>query len=217
MLKNKYYNCYYRIIDKAKTRSIPKNIYSERHHIIPKCCGGNNAKENIIRLYPREHFICHLLLPKIYDNEFRFKLISAAWKLACMYQYRNVGEKLNSRTYEQLRNNVSVEMKLYRKLHPLSPPMLGKKHSKESVQKMRENHRGQVAWNRGIKHSEETKEKIRNKLTGNKNCSGRVLSEETKKKISLSEKGKLISKESTEKRLQTLFKNKEVERQNENL
>jgi len=37
--------------------------------------------------------------------------------------------------------------------------------------------------NYGSHHSEATKEKLRNASTGNKNCIGRVLSEETKRKI----------------------------------
>ena len=42
--------------------AIPKNEYKERHHIIPKCMGGNNEKDNLIDLYAREHFIAHKLL-----------------------------------------------------------------------------------------------------------------------------------------------------------
>ena len=31
--------------------NIPNGEYKERHHIIPKCLGGNNTKDNLIDLY----------------------------------------------------------------------------------------------------------------------------------------------------------------------
>ena len=36
--------------------------YHERHHIIPKSCGGTNDKNNLIDLFAKEHFIAHKLL-----------------------------------------------------------------------------------------------------------------------------------------------------------
>ena len=38
------------------------NEYHERHHIIPKCLGGTNNKDNLIDLYAKEHFEAHRLL-----------------------------------------------------------------------------------------------------------------------------------------------------------
>ena len=40
--------------------------YTERHHIIPKSAGGSDDKDNLVRLSAREHFVCHLLLTKMY-------------------------------------------------------------------------------------------------------------------------------------------------------
>ncbi len=37
-------------------------VYYERHHILPKCLGGENDKENLVLLTGKEHFICHKLL-----------------------------------------------------------------------------------------------------------------------------------------------------------
>lgn len=37
-------------------------LYYERHHIIPKCMGGDDTGDNIVLLTPREHYIAHLLL-----------------------------------------------------------------------------------------------------------------------------------------------------------
>lgn len=44
------------------------NSYGERHHVIPKCVGGNDLEDNIVKLTYREHFICHWLLIKIYPE-----------------------------------------------------------------------------------------------------------------------------------------------------
>lgn len=33
-----------------------------RHHIIPKCKGGLDIEENLIDLYPQEHYDAHQLL-----------------------------------------------------------------------------------------------------------------------------------------------------------
>ncbi len=56
---------YNRLIERAKTRNIDEGY--ERHHIIPKCMGGNN-KENIVRLTPEEHYVAHQLLVKMYPE-----------------------------------------------------------------------------------------------------------------------------------------------------
>lgn len=50
----------------------------ESHHIIPKCMGGSNNKDNIVNLYCKEHYFAHLLLAKIYKNTEHFdKLLFA--------------------------------------------------------------------------------------------------------------------------------------------
>lgn len=63
-----YSKIYKSIIERAKTRVLTD--YSEKHHILPKCLGGDDSKENLVRLTFREHFICHQLLCKMHpDNE----------------------------------------------------------------------------------------------------------------------------------------------------
>ena len=67
----KHYNL---LINRAKTRSI--SGYTEKHHIIPKCMGGNDDASNLVELTAEEHYIAHLLLVKMYPN--KGKLIYAA-------------------------------------------------------------------------------------------------------------------------------------------
>lgn len=38
--------------------------YTQKHHIIPKCVGGKDNKENIIRLSWLTHYYAHMLLAK---------------------------------------------------------------------------------------------------------------------------------------------------------
>ena len=60
---------YLRIYNKLITRA--QNITDtcvERHHIVPRCMGGDNKKSNIVKLSPEEHFFAHILLVKIYPE-----------------------------------------------------------------------------------------------------------------------------------------------------
>lgn len=59
----KHYNL---LCERAKNRTITD--YTERHHIVPKCLGGSNDKENLVFLTPEEHYVAHQLLTKIYPN-----------------------------------------------------------------------------------------------------------------------------------------------------
>ena len=67
-LENKYTKWYKEIISQAKTNVNNNEIYTEKHHIIPRCLGGDSSTNNLVRLTAREHFICHLLLTKMHSK-----------------------------------------------------------------------------------------------------------------------------------------------------
>lgn len=69
-----YQKIYDNLISKGKDRILEG--YVEKHHIIPRCIGGTDDKENLVDLTPEEHYLAHQLLVKIYPNE--PKLIRAA-------------------------------------------------------------------------------------------------------------------------------------------
>lgn len=71
-----YLQTYNRIIETAKNRTQDVDTYYEKHHIIPKCLGGDDSRENLVLLTGREHFVCHLLLVKIHRGN--AKLVNAA-------------------------------------------------------------------------------------------------------------------------------------------
>lgn len=63
-----YKRIYGEICDRGQKRSKIKGQYYERHHILPKCQGGDNSIRNLTLLMMREHFLCHWLLTKIYPE-----------------------------------------------------------------------------------------------------------------------------------------------------
>jgi hypothetical protein len=90
-----YQKHYDNLINRAKHR--PVFQYTEKHHIIPRCMGGTNHKENLIDLTPEEHFLAHQLLVKIYPNN--QKLIYAA---TIMTRGHN-GKRNNNKFYGWIR------------------------------------------------------------------------------------------------------------------
>lgn len=97
-LNNKYNMYYYNIINKAISRTLDKDTYTENHHIIPKSLNGTNDKSNLVRLTAREHFICHLLLTKMTTGSDRRKMVHALW---CMVNKKNSSRYTpTSRLYE---------------------------------------------------------------------------------------------------------------------
>lgn len=95
-----YQRIYNEIIERAKTRQLEG--YVEKHHIIPKCIGGNNDKNNLILLTAREHFLCHQLLCEIYPSENKLK--HALFLMSTGKQKKkNKHYKISSRTYERLK------------------------------------------------------------------------------------------------------------------
>lgn len=109
MLKNKYYNWYINVINNAATQTRPRQGH-ELHHILPKCMGGDNAKTNLVRLTPREHYICHLLLPKFTIGIDREKLQFALWCFINKWGRKSLEVKMTSRIYEKLKIEVAAQI-----------------------------------------------------------------------------------------------------------
>ena len=129
--ENKYTRWYYNIINRAITR--PPVGYSETHHIIPKCLGGSNNLENLVSLTAREHYLCHLLLPKMVEGQARHKTLFALWRMVhgSSDQKRH---KVNSLQYSKIKLAMSKSIAAQNKNQ--IPWNKGKKT-------------GQVPWNKG--------------------------------------------------------------------
>lgn len=120
-LDNKYTKYYHAITSNAKHQQRSKSDgYFESHHIIPRSLGGSNKKENLVLLTAREHFICHLLLVKMFSrksNQYN-KMLHAImlFKGTNSYQTRYI----NSRLYEAIKKDYSEIRSAATKGKPLS-------------------------------------------------------------------------------------------------
>lgn len=104
---NKYANYYFRIIEKA--RSLPKPTIAEEHHIIPKCIGGPNTKENLVYLSTKQHFVVHLLLTKMAENSVELRKFGRAFKMMCTSSSDTPGRP-SAKTYQIERTKFIIRM-----------------------------------------------------------------------------------------------------------
>jgi hypothetical protein len=124
-----YQRHYDLLITKAKSRILSEEVYMENHHIIPKCLGGSDNNENLVRLTPEEHFVAHLLLHKINPNH--HGLLSAI----VIMSTHNSDKRINNKLYGWVKRKFSESCKVrMRQNHPKG--FLGKKHTKEAKQRI---------------------------------------------------------------------------------
>lgn len=214
-----YRKVYYQIINKAKLRGLDKkslNYYVEIHHIIPKCLGGTDDKDNLVALTYREHIICHKILCRLYPDNYylhssiylmlhvkiengkKVKTFSNSkeaerYKLFLKSHKKPLSDETKKKMSKAHRGWVPSEE--FRK--KVSERQKGKKVPREIIDKLRE-------INLGRHHTEESKKKMSESKKGKK------LSEEHKKNISMSLKGikrKSPSKEQIEKAKETRIRN----------
>ena len=123
---NKYTKHYNLLIEKAKNRTLPKETYIERHHVIPRSLGGTNDKDNLVRLTAREHYIAHLLLWKMkLPGEANMKMVHAFNQMCIMKPTKNhPGYKVSSRLFEKVKLERSAHLKTIRgeKHHSFGKP-----------------------------------------------------------------------------------------------
>ena len=177
-----YQHHYNKLIDRAVIRSIDE--YTEKHHIIPKCMGGSDDVDNLVKLTPEEHFLAHQLLVKIYPSN--RKLIYAA---AIMTRGHD-GKRVNNKFYGWIR-------KKFAETH--SQNLKGKKLGPKTKEHI-ENHKRSLllngnlkGWPKGMPRgpmSEEGKLKRSLKLKG----IPQPKDEKWRKSQSLSQSGKIHEK-----------------------
>lgn len=161
--ETKYTKWYFSIIQNAQLQPRKKNkdVYFERHHIVPRSLGGNNNKTNLVLLTAKEHYMCHLLLPKMcIDSRHRAKMVYAFMLLSKAGNKFNRNLKYTSRIYERIktsymslisgpncymfglakRKDIRKKISETRKRLGLSKdsnnPMFNKHHTDETKQKM---------------------------------------------------------------------------------
>lgn len=93
-----YRKLYISIIEHRKCNDLLG--YTEEHHIVPKCLGGGDEINNLVRLSPREHYICHYLLWKMYNTKEKYKLLNAFMMMHAKSKSHEL-RYMNSRLYEK--------------------------------------------------------------------------------------------------------------------
>ena len=179
-IKNKYYFWYFNLVEKAKKNTEKYTCYTELHHILPKCLGGNDSEDNLVKLTLREHYIAHLLLSKMYEGGAKRKMYYGLWRMLLDVKVRN------SRVFE-----------LYRKKY-IENSLNTQIISEETRRKISENTKGIPKTKTDKLLNDWERRKTVYSGTGNPRY-GIELSEDTKTKISLAHKGKKHSEETKRK------------------
>lgn len=101
-----YAKHYDRLIDRARNRKL--SDYSEAHHVVPKCLGGSDHPNNIVRLTGAEHYVAHLLLVKMHPSN-----SGLAWAahMMTMASPEHGGNRSKNKLYDWLRRRISSEAK----------------------------------------------------------------------------------------------------------
>lgn len=201
-----YLKVYIKLMRKASKQPKPK-IY-EKHHVFPVSIYGEN--NYIVKLTPREHYIAHALLCKIFVKRYgkkdqrSVKMIRAFWFMHSKGPLQKE-RYINSRFYETLKslhkesmsgsNNPMYGVRLTGK----NNPMFGRSLSKETRQLISMKCRGK---NIGRIHSPEAIKNMSEAKLGEKNpMFGKTHTEEARQKIresKLGEKHHLFGKPSEE-------------------
>lgn len=162
-----YQRIYDAIIERAKLRGLNRclNIKMHKHHIKMKSLYDDrklaNIKENLVLLTPKEHFICHHLLFKIFPCH---ETQSAYWFMG----HSKTGGVLSAKQYEQLKSFYNKD-EVFNKFSAINkgrtPWNKGKtkddiKNYKKKIKISKKRTYGN-AWNKGthglLVHSSETK------------------------------------------------------------
>lgn len=120
------------LIQKAKLKNVVEGEYYEVHHILPKCMGGSDRSDNLVKLTAREHFVAHALLYYAYKTP----KLAHAWWCMCMSSYRhNNNRKYTSLQYSEAKKAHSNAMKTYT---GEKNRFYGKTHTEETKIKQKE-------------------------------------------------------------------------------
>lgn len=151
----RYYQYLNNIINDRGQWNIPKGEYKEGHHIILQCFGGTgntrSKDPNIIWLYPSEHYIAHKILAEDNDDY----SIKMAFSMMAFPKGTTKREPLSAEEYEEARVITCGGHRV-----------LTEEHLAHIRDKMREIKESGVR--KGIKKTEEHKQKIKESNLGKK-------------------------------------------------
>jgi hypothetical protein len=136
--------------------------YMEKHHVKPRCLGGGNDRSNLVLLTPKEHFLAHKLLVRIYPQErgvwyalilmgrlpgFKARIFASERARAAEarrgFRYSKLSkQKMSESAFARGRNSERTEFQPGQTpwnagLSPEKSHRYGKKHSPQTLERMR--------------------------------------------------------------------------------
>lgn len=88
-----YEKIYNSLVESARHRGVKREIGYEVHHILPRCMGGSNKEQNLVKFTLREHFVAHRLLTKFVKGLHLLKM-RQAMVLMCGTSHINISSRL---------------------------------------------------------------------------------------------------------------------------
>lgn len=173
-----YQRIYDALISFAEARGKPSG-YSEAHHIIPKCMGGADSKDNLVNLTAREHWVAHRLLIKIFPGNYKLVFAAKQMTMTTGRQQRVV----NSKQFDAIRvAHADALSKIHkgRRKSDAEKQKRSDSYTPEKRKAVSDRFKGKPTWNTG----KFGKDSIRY---------GSQCSEEAKKKIGDANRGKTWS------------------------
>ena len=167
-----YLQIYHNLLDKRRNFPVEKSTYQEHHHCLPRCLGGSNDSDNIVSLTAREHYIAHLLLVKIYQNDLdKQKYYKMLYALECMTILQDPSRygldynrkfKMNSKLFEFIKIKISEAKSYINKLRWSKMTIDEKQNLSDLISKsIKEYYRTHKSKWIGRKHTSITIEKMK--------------------------------------------------------
>ena len=120
---------YLDFIEECKSKDYSE-LFTHKHHIIPKFMGGTNESDNLIVLSVEDHFLAHKILAENCDNNYK---AGASASLNILYKHWN---KAVGGDYSEIRELVSKSLSGSRN------GMYGKTHKPEIIESIKKKLRG---------------------------------------------------------------------------
>jgi len=137
---------------RAKVRQIEG--YTERHHILPRCMGGANTRENIVRLTAREHVIAHKLLVRMHPGN--IKLWAAVMLMGRVQMPKARATAREREEFARLRREFRYTDEAKAKMSESAKKRGRNSPKTEFLKGLEPWNKGKKAWRKEYSHSEET-------------------------------------------------------------
>lgn len=191
--REKYLRIYIKIIERCKLMNDEDfSGYCEIHHILPRCMGGTNVKENLIKMPVRYHIIAHMVIVEAYPEiaGLRMALVLITGKNKKRAGREEGLTKISSKLVAKMREEAWRKLKEIGKSsehrRKISETLKGRKIPRDIVEKI-------ASKLRGRKMSDEQRKRMSELLKGKKR------SPETLKRMSAAMLGKKLSAETRHK------------------